>query len=85
MCGVLGAVFTNMNRLLQNLAYISRVSAYADVSFSSCLFPFSDVLIFVLFFVQATNFNERNAFLVAFQVLYIYYVVILCYYLENKF
>ena len=32
-------------------------------------FVFSDVLIFVLFFVQATSFNERNASLVAFQVL----------------
>ena len=31
---------------------------------------FSDVLIFVLFFfVQATSFTERDAFLVAFQVL----------------
>jgi len=34
-------------------------------------FLFSGVLMFVLFFVQATSFNERrpNAFLVAFQVL----------------
>ena len=32
-------------------------------------FFFSDVLIFVLFFVQATSFNERNVFLVAFPVL----------------
>ena len=32
-------------------------------------FLFSDVLISVWFFVQATGFNERNAFLAAFQVL----------------
>ena len=59
--------------------------AHVDVSFFSCLFPFSDVLIFVLFFVQATSFNERNAFLLPFKCCSIYYMVILCYCLENKF
>ena len=41
----------------------------ADVSFCSCFFPLFCVLICVLFFVQATSFNERSASLVAFQVL----------------
>ena len=44
--------------------------AHADVSFCSCFFPlFLCINICVVFFVQATSFNERNASLVAFQVL----------------
>jgi len=55
---------------LQLIVFVLALKLHQLVLVSAPVsFHFSDVLKFVFLFVQATSLNERNAFLVAYQVL----------------